>query len=357
MIYYLVSPQGYSAIQSFALSWGPAPESRIRLMRYDDLAKVKTLASGVYVFSDLERLSPVEIGLARHVWETLSGAGPGVRLLNNPSRVLCRYDLQRRLYEMGINRFRAVRATEPLRTLRYPVFVREEHEHTGNLTPLIGHPDDLNRRLRSLRLKGYRLRDLLVIEFCDTSDQHGIFRKYSAIRVGDIILPRHLLFSRKWNLKRPDLDGPSLDREKEDYLEGHPHRDWLRAIFDTAGIEYGRIDYSFLGKDPQVWEINTNPTVKKLTPRLTEALEALEGPLPSGGAIPLTIDPEMARSVRTHVLDRLRGRSYRKMVGTFVSSQWLRPLLPLAKSLLHGSFGKPQTTSPSHRGKIQVPRR
>lgn len=356
MIHYLVSPQGYPAMEAYALSWGPSPESRIRLLRYDDLHKVKNLDPGVYLFSDLERLSPVELGLARHVWKTLSGAGPRFRLLNDPSRVLCRYDLLRKLFAAGSNRFRAFQANESLRTLRYPVFVREEQEHTGNLTPLIDNPDDLKRRLRALRLRGYALRDLLVVEFCDTSDRHGIFRKYSAIRIGDRILPRHLLFSRRWNLKKPDLDTPSLAREKEDYLAHHPHRSWLGKIFETAGVEYGRIDYSFLGNDPQVWEINTNPTVKKLTPRLTEALEALEIPSLAGGPVPVRIDPAMARSVRANVQQRRRGFIYRRMVGTIVSSQWVRPLLPVVKTILRGPLENPSPRKKSPgSGNMQIP--
>jgi hypothetical protein len=32
-------------------------------------------------------------------------------------------------------------------------------------------------------------------------------------------------------------------------------------MFDLARIEYGRIDYGMLNGRPQLWEINTNPTI------------------------------------------------------------------------------------------------
>ncbi len=319
--------------------WGPAPGSRIQYRMYHTLRETQLLRPGTYIFSDLERLSPPELKLAQHVWETISNAGPRVRLLNNPSRVLCRYDLLRRLFDNGKNRFRAVRATEPLHSLRFPVFVREENDHNGNLTPLIYNRGDLAWPLRSLRLRGYRLHDLLVVEFCNTSDTTGIFRKYSAFRVGREILPRHMLFSRQWSVKRPDLLDPLLAKEQERYLLENPHRSWLEEIFRFAGIEYGRIDYSMMGNEPQVWEINTNPTVRKLTPRLTSAFEAIDCPVLSGEAISLRIDPSLAQAIQTEEHQRRRARLYRQAIGRLSSSQWVRPLMPIAKILLRFPFG------------------
>jgi len=311
----------------------------MQILRYDNLREIQRLKPGSYIFSDLERLSPPELKLAQHVWETLSNAGPRLRLLNNPSRVLCRHDLLSRLFEEGKNRFRAVRATEPLHSLRFPVFIREENDHNGNLTPLIYKRADLAWPLRALRLRGHRLHDLLVVEFCDTSDPAGIFRKYSAFRIGEAILPRHLLFSRNWNLKRPDLVDPPLAKEQERYLNENPHRSWLAEIFDLSGIEYGRIDYSMMGSEPQTWEINTNPMVRQLTPRLTSAFEAIDHPVLSEEAIPLRIDPSLARAIHARESQRRRDRRYRQVIEKFSSSQWARPLLVIAKTLLRSPLG------------------
>lgn len=237
---------------------------RIRVLYYQDLHRRRRLPAGTWIFADLERLGPAQLELACRVWDALAASGQPVRLLNDPRRVLTRYALLRELEARGRNRFRAVRATEPLDGLRYPVFVREEREHTGSLTDLLDGPEALDRALDRLArpLRGFRRKDLLVVEFCDTSDAHGVFRKYSAVRIGPRILGQYLEFSRSWMVKaaRRFYDEDRI-REDREYVEENPHAETLRAIFDLAGVEYGRIDYSLLDGSPQVWEINTNPSI------------------------------------------------------------------------------------------------
>ena len=92
-----------------------------------------------------------------------------------------------------------------------------------------------------------RLEDLLVVEFCDTKDEHGVYRKYSAYKIGDRVLPRYLECSRDWMVK---WDWRIFDRVRADeetrYLETDPHEAWIREIFALARIDYGRIDYGVL---------------------------------------------------------------------------------------------------------------
>ena len=85
--------------------------------------------------------------------------------------------------------------------MRFPVFIREEVEHTGSLTRLLRSQEEVNHELARLVKRGHDLRDLLVVEFCDSSDSSRTFRKYSAFVVGGQIIPRELIFSRKWVLK------------------------------------------------------------------------------------------------------------------------------------------------------------
>jgi hypothetical protein len=40
-----------------------------------------------------------------------------------------------------------------------------------------------------------------IVEFCDTSDGRKRFRKYSAFKVGDAIIPRYLQVSTEWMIK------------------------------------------------------------------------------------------------------------------------------------------------------------
>jgi hypothetical protein len=50
-------------------------------------------------------------------------------------------------------------------------------------------------------------------------------------------------------------------REELEQVQKNPHAEWLRETLALARIRYGRIDYGLLNGKPQVWEINTNPTI------------------------------------------------------------------------------------------------
>jgi hypothetical protein len=301
MIFYLVVVPR-SGMTGYIDSWGPAPSSRMRYLIYNDLRQMRQLERGTYIFTDHERLAPPQLQLARQLWATLSAANPPVRLVNDPFKVLGRLEFSRRLHDEGINRFRVVRASdsrEVLRSLRYPVFAREERAHYGTLTPLLHTHCDLMRALRRLRVQGYYRRDLLVAEFCDTSDASGIYRKYSAFRIAGKVIPRHVLFSRSWNLKQPDLKDPVFQAEHDAYLTTNPHEAEITRAFELGGFDYGRIDYSLLDGKLQVWEVNSNPTVRQLTPRLTAGFDELDdvAQMP-GDTIPWSVSPDLDRALK-----------------------------------------------------------
>jgi hypothetical protein len=144
---------------------------------------------------------------------------------------------------------------------RFPVFVRHIHDHHGPKTQLLKTHRDVTRALYALRLRGYRLRDLMIVEFCDTADRDGLFRKFSAFKVGEHIIPLHLLASHHWCVKSVRNEATE-DRVRESlrYSDENPHREWLDRMFKIAGVEYGRADYGMLNGVPQLWEINLNPT-------------------------------------------------------------------------------------------------
>src|SRR5947207_12036278 len=87
---------------------------------------------------------------------------------------------------------------------RFPLFLRRESEHNGAISPMINSPEELDRAVADVIAKGVPRDDLLAVEYCDTSDAAGVFRKYSAFRIGDRIIPRHLFFSKKWVVKLAD---------------------------------------------------------------------------------------------------------------------------------------------------------
>jgi len=259
MIYYLARAEHNYPVGDYLKSWAGPSHPVIKILAYESLPTI--LSRGTYVFSDLERLTSAQSELMAEVRDQLANAGEGVRLLNHPTRSLGRFALLRELHEAGPNRFRAYRASEALDAVRFPVFLRRAGEHDGNVTGLLRDHREIEQAILRALLSGIELDDVLIVEFCDTSGGNKRFRKYSAFRVGDRIIPRHLIFSEKWMLKLPDILDPAAIAEERAYLESNPHERELRDVFDRAHIDYGRIDYGMLEDRLQVWEINTNPIV------------------------------------------------------------------------------------------------
>ena len=162
----------------FLKYWGPSLRGKIRFIYYADLAHYKALPRDVYIFTDLERLTPTQVELAAEAAQQLRVAG--VTILNEPSRVLRRYDLQRALYADGINTFRMYRLVEERSQLRYPVFLRLEREHQGNLSPLLYNAAELDAAIEKATHSGLTPEDLLIVEYCDVSKAGGaqVFAKF-----------------------------------------------------------------------------------------------------------------------------------------------------------------------------------
>lgn len=254
----------------------------IRVRPYEQLTADVQVPTGAHIFAALDQLGAGGQETVAALYDQLSERCPNDRLLNNPRRVLLRYEFLAKLFDAGINSFRAHRATEASDALRYPVFVRGESRHDGPLTGLLTSRRDLATGLLALRARGFRVADLLVVEFCDLADAEGLYRTGSAFIVGEHIVPGHLLRGRNWMQKwdTSEHDERAM-QEHLDYVLGNPHEVALRRIFSLAGVDYGRIDYGVRGETLQVWEINTNPTlgpsmgpvVTTLAPKLEAMLE------------------------------------------------------------------------------------
>jgi hypothetical protein len=81
------------------------------------------------------------------------------------------------------------------------------------------------------------------------------------MRIGPTLIPGHILFSRDWIDKSADVVTDETLIEEGQFLAAFPHAEAVRTIFDSAGIDYGRIDYSVLDGKVVTWEINTNPRI------------------------------------------------------------------------------------------------
>jgi hypothetical protein len=278
MVHYLVTADHRYTIDWFLEEWAPELAARVRVLPYEEAFDGGRLAPGAYIFSDLDRLSAVQRQAAIELWDRLAELHPHVRLLNHPARALGRYDLLRTLHASGGNDFNVYRLRDvfaadspaqaqmlsgrPLVEPRFPVYLREECEHWGELSALLHDWDQVREAasdlLSSLR---YSLQELMLVEFCDTVDADGVYRKYTSFVIGDAVVARSLMFSRNWCVKLFDLTDPPYLEETRAFITQNPHAAALRHVARQAGIDYGRIDYAFHQGRLQVWEINTNPVV------------------------------------------------------------------------------------------------
>jgi hypothetical protein len=117
------------------------------------------------------------------------------------------------------------------------------------------------RRLAFPRSR-HRRDDLLVVEYCHSTDDAGRHLRLAALRIGAHIVPRYYTVARHWMVK---TDLRLVDRElaaiEHHYVTTNPHREWVNETFDLADVEYGRLDYGLVDGEPQAWEVNTNPSL------------------------------------------------------------------------------------------------
>ncbi len=262
MLRFLVPRGARYTVDHYLQSRGRSLADQVEIVLYDGLGDRPAIPAYATIFAALDQIAPPQREAAARVYCQLESTG--VTALNHPAAGMLRYDLLKQLHRTGRNVFDVHRADDLDAITRFPVFVRDEHLHNGALTSLLHNHDDLRTALRSLMVRGRPVAKLLAVEFCDTADASGCYRKYSAFRVGGAIIPRYLHAGRHWMLKSEtnEISDALLD-EEHDYLSRNPHRAWLEEIFALARLEYGRIDYALLGGRPQVWEINTNPTLTR----------------------------------------------------------------------------------------------
>ena len=200
MIWYFATRPHTHTIKFYLETLGRHLAGRFRVESYESLlgdANFKT-RPGTYIFSDIESMDPRLAQLAAQAWRKISDLGGRARLLNHPTRSMRRYELLRTLFERGDNTFNAYRLAEGRQPQRWPVFIREEHEHTKSLTELLHSPEALEAAATELVARGHSRKDKLIVEFCDTKDAQGLYYKFAAFVIGERVIPRTLNASRHW---------------------------------------------------------------------------------------------------------------------------------------------------------------
>jgi len=262
MIQFLV-PRGQEfGVLNFAEDQARGILDRVSMLNYEDLVYPPPSGGGPFVLSALDQLTPEGTEFLREWYDQLVRTSPTIRVLNDPRATLCRFDLLDTLYHQGLNRHRAARSTGPLDDLRFPVFIRNEHFHSGALSPLLNTVSELQVALARATLLGHPREDLLVVEFVETVDADGYYRKYAAHIVGEKIISRGLAVGTDWMLKHGgSLRTRATVLEQRAYVFENPHEAELRQIFAIGNTEYGRIDYAIKDGRIETWEINLNPTL------------------------------------------------------------------------------------------------
>lgn len=299
MIHFYAARNFLWTITKFIDKWAPSLATSINPVAYDSVRLNDPVPPGVHLFTDFERLLPPEFAFARRLHTRLSAHPDSYRSLNDPADWTGRFGLLHDLAEAGINDFRAYRLPDAGASVRFPAFLRWENEHSGSLGGPVHSMAELRQQVKDKVSPRRKLlsRYLMVVEQMDARSDDGLYRKYSAMNIGDRLIPRHVLFSKDWVTKTANVVNESTVEEERDFIENFPHAAQLREVFRLAGLRYGRIDYGFSNGRLQVWEINTNPVLvprpgaidrlrrplqRESAQAISEAFEALVRELPAG---------------------------------------------------------------------------
>jgi hypothetical protein len=238
----------------------------ISLMNYDRLIRARWLRRGTYIFTDLDRLSHWDLELAADLYLQMKNAG--LPVWNNPARFKNRYSLLRALRTAGLNDFDAYRVHEINSIKRFPVFLRKIQGHRAPLSALLETREETEKAIDAAVSAGTPEENLVLIEFAAEPVRAGLYRRLAAFRIGNAIVPHLSVHDTVWLVKygRTFDAIEDLYREEHAMLEQNPFAGHLRKVFDVAGIEYGRADFSFFQGRLQVFEINTNPYVAPAEP-------------------------------------------------------------------------------------------
>lgn len=243
----------------------------VKLMPYDAAFRRRRLPTATYIFSDLDRLGYFELELAAGLYRQLRRAG--LKALNDPARASQRFKLLRQLKSRGINDFDVWSLDDVRMPDRFPVFLRTASAHRGVLTGLLENRQALDQAIAAAVDQGVPERELLVVEYCAEPVAPGLFRKLSVYRIGDRMLSSTCVHDTSW-VAKTGVKGIASQELYEDELRivrENPYENALRQVFAMANIEYGRADFGLVRGRPQIYEINTNPSLEAPRPHPVKA--------------------------------------------------------------------------------------
>lgn len=241
----------------------------LQAISYESIFFEKRIPFGHYIFSDFDRMSSYEMECAISLTDAIRQHSPSSMILNDPRRVLERVPLLEKLYRVKLNQFSVTRIDTSERPTHYPIFIRSEDECRGPDTGLLYSLTEVEGAIKKLQQQGHTLKRRIAVEFCAEKDKDGWYRKYGVFKIGDSIIPQHILRDKDWNVKSnkaAEFDDTFVEEELKFVLK-NPHQEQLRQIFKLAKVDFGRIDYTLVNGKIQTFEINTNPTFPQLRGR------------------------------------------------------------------------------------------
>lgn len=226
---------------------------------YGRFFRQRRKSPGTYIFSDLDRLSFWQLEVAAHYYKQMKLSGWNV--LNDPARVLNRFELLQTLKLDGLNSFSVWPAIAAREVDRYPVFLRTRSAHRGNLTDLITNERELITAVSRLNDEGYPMSDLMISEYRASPSSEGVFRKLSVHRIADTYVAMPSVHERHWSAKNGTLGAAGAEGYAADLADISSGRfcDVVAKRFEAANIDYGRADFGLVDGNVEVYEINTNP--------------------------------------------------------------------------------------------------
>jgi hypothetical protein len=236
-----------------------AKHARVEVVTYETLLKARTVPRATFVFTDLDRLSLWELRLVGLLFRRMREQG--LRVLNNPARVLSRWGLLRALNLAGINDFNAYRVEERVRPKRWPVFLRAEGAHLGPISDLLHDWNQVAQEIERAMAKGAPLTGMLIVEYAAEPVQPGLYLKLASFRMGPTDFAHLSVLEDHWVAKtgKMGLATPAIFDDEQRVVRENPYGAQLARAFDIAGIDYGRVDFGLIRGKVQVYEINTNP--------------------------------------------------------------------------------------------------
>lgn len=233
----------------------------VRILAYPAVIAQPRLPLATYVFTDCDRLPVAGLMAAAALYRCLRAGG--ARVLNDPARIPSRFGLLRLLHERAVNGFNAYRYEERARPARWPVFLRTEGNHDAPVSDLLHSTEELDAAAERLVQAGTPLPLLLVVEYAAQPVQPGLFRKLSCYRIGDRCIAYSCVHEDQWLVKygKTGIATPALYEDELRIAQDNPHGPAMHAVFEAAGVSYGRVDFGLVDGRPQVYEINTNPHI------------------------------------------------------------------------------------------------